>query len=101
MRFSKVLGSFLLALVLVAALEAQTTCQVPGAPTILFVPPGGVGIGQTYVVVWSDAANLDDAGYYEVERSTSSSFTSTLDSQRLFSTSASFLATSQPTTLYH
>lgn len=72
-------------------------CESPSAPAISFVPPGNIGVGQTYVVVWSRPANLDAAGGFLVERSRSSSFSPVLDSQETMSTSASFLAPGEGT----
>lgn len=57
-------------------------CLAPGAPQIVFTPPGNVAVGQTYAIVWSDAADLDAEGYYVVERATASSFATILDSQQ-------------------
>ena len=79
------------------AATAQTSCAAPGTPQIIFTPPGNVAVGQTYAIVWSDAADLDSDGYYIVERSTSSSFAQILDSQQTFSTAASFTSSSEGT----
>ncbi len=38
-------------LVLSLPLHAQSPCVTPDAPTIIFAPPGGVAVGQTYAVV--------------------------------------------------
>ncbi len=75
-------------------------CTTPGASSIVFVPPGNVGVGQTYTVAWQELPDLGTDGWYLVERSTISSFATILDSQQSFSTSASFIS---PTagTYYH
>jgi len=75
-------------------------CLVPAAPSIKFVPPGNVGVGQTYTIAWGELPDLDASAYYTVERSLSSSFTSIVDSQDTYSTSASFVSTSAAT-YYH
>jgi sugar lactone lactonase YvrE len=75
-------------------------CTAPGASSIVFVPPGNVGVGQTYTVAWQELPDLGTDGYYIVERSTSSSFATILDSQQSFSTSASFIS-STAGTYYH
>lgn len=89
-----------LTLLLTFPLFAQTPCATPSAPTIVFVPPGGVAVGQTYALVWNEVANLDPDGVYLIERSGSSSFASILDTQQTSSTSASFISTGEGT-LYH
>jgi len=75
-------------------------CDTPGTPGILFAPSGAVGVGQTYVISWSDATGLDAAGGYVVDRSRDASFSAVLDSQATSRTSASFTS-STPGTLYH
>ncbi|HEY8183996.1 MAG TPA: hypothetical protein VII32_17255 [Thermoanaerobaculia bacterium] len=83
----------------VASFTTQTICNVPGPTSILFAPPA-VSTGATYTIVWSPSAGLDVDGGYLVERSTSASFSSILDSQVTSSTAASFIAGS-PSTIYH
>ena len=83
----------------VASFTTQTACNAPSATQILFAPPS-VSAGATYSIVWSPAAGLDVDGGYLVERSTSPSFGSILDSQITSSTAASFIAGS-PATMYH
>ena len=78
----------------------RAECATPNAPSITFVPPGSVGAGQTYTIAWSESTSLDASGFYTIERSTSPSFASILDSQQTFSTSASFLS-STAGTYYH
>ncbi len=75
-------------------------CTTPGATSIIFVPPGNIGVGQTYTVAWQELPELGRDSYYVVERSTSSSFATILDSQQSFSTSASFIS-STAGTYYH
>lgn len=93
-----------LAAIVLAAFSAfpirAATCETPTAPAILFVPPGNIGVGQTYVVVWSRPSNLDAAGGFVIERSISSNFSPITDSQETVSTTASFLAPSEGT-FYH
>jgi hypothetical protein len=83
----------------VAPMSAQT-CAPPDAPNIIFTPPGAIGVGQTYSVVWSDVANLDAGGSYVIERSTEAGFGLLVDSQQTVTTSASFIAAAEGT-LYH
>lgn len=80
-----------------AATVLGQACVVPDQPKIIFTPPGAIGVGQTYAVVWSDVANLDAGGTYLVERSINAAFASVLDSQQTSSTSASFIATAEGT----
>jgi sugar lactone lactonase YvrE len=68
-------------------------CSSPGSTTIIFSPPGSVGIGQTYVIAWKPVADLGPAGSYLIERSLSSSFSPIMDSQLVITNSASFIAT--------
>lgn len=75
-------------------------CVTPGAPSIVFVPPGNVAVGRTYAIVWTEAANLDLNGVYVIERSPSAPFSPILDSQQTSSTVASFLPPSEGT-FYH
>ncbi len=74
-------------------------CSVPAAPRITFVPPGNVGVGQTYTVAWEEIPDLDEESFYIAERSLSSSFTQLVDTQQASSPSASFLSNSAGT--YH
>ncbi|MDQ6799521.1 MAG: hypothetical protein M3041_01650, partial [Acidobacteriota bacterium] len=83
----------------VASFTTQTVCNAPGSTAIIFAPPA-VSTGATYTIVWSPAAGLDVDGGYLVERSTSASFSSILDSQVTSSTAASFIA-GPPGTVYH
>ncbi len=83
----------------VASFTTHADCTPPGATTILFAP-ASVSAGATYTIVWSSAPGLDAGGGYLVERSTSSSFASILDSQVSSSTAASFVA-GAPGTYYH
>jgi hypothetical protein len=76
------------------------TCTAPGASTIVFVPPGDVGAGQTYAISWSDAPGLDPTGGYLVERSLDPAFSSIDSSQVTTSTTASFVARTTGT-FYH
>lgn len=75
------------------------SCTAPGATQFLFTP-ASVSSGATYTVVWSPAAGLDADGGYLIERSTSPSFSTILDSQVSSSTAATFVAGS-PGTYYH
>ncbi len=75
-------------------------CLAPRTPSITFVPPGNVGVGQTYTIAWSELSDLAADGYFVIERSTSPSFASILDSQQTFSASASFVS-SIAGTYYH
>jgi sugar lactone lactonase YvrE len=84
------------------AVQSFTTrgdCPTPGASSILFAP-ATVSADATYAIVWSPAPSLGADGGYLVERSTSSTFGTILDSQVTGSTAASFLAAA-PGTLYH
>ncbi|KAA0255790.1 MAG: hypothetical protein EDX89_03485 [Acidobacteria bacterium] len=81
------------------AFTVSSTCEAPGAPTILFAPLA-VGVGQTYVLVWDEAPGLDDRGAYVVERSTSSSFGALIDRQLTRARHAAFAAAS-PGTIHH
>jgi len=74
-------------------------CAAAGATSIVFAP-ATVSEGTTYAIVWSPAPGLDSDGGYLVERSTSPSFSTILDSQLTSSTAASFLA-GAPGTCYH
>lgn len=74
-------------------------CAAAGPTSIVFAP-STVSEGTTYAIVWSPAAGLDADGGYLVERSTSSSFATILDSQLTTSTASSFLALS-PGTYFH
>jgi hypothetical protein len=75
-------------------------CPPPGSTSIAFVPPGNVGVGQTYTVAWNEATGLDGDGGYIIERSLSPSFAGLVDSQETFSTSASFVSNAAGT-YYH
>ncbi|HUO84816.1 MAG TPA: hypothetical protein VM534_06840 [Thermoanaerobaculia bacterium] len=88
-------------LLLLALGAPAQECLTPDAPAILFVPPGNVGVGQTYVIIWSPVENLDAGGEYLVERSADSAFSILLDSQRTSSTSASFVSFAETTAVYH
>jgi hypothetical protein len=94
------LAAIALLLALSLPLYAQAPCATPSAPTIVFVPPGGVAVGQTYAVVWNEVANLDPDGVYLIERTSDANFSSILDAQQTSSTSASFISTGEGT-LYH
>lgn len=74
-------------------------CAAAGATSIVFAP-ATASEGTTYAIIWSPAAGLDADGGYLVERSTSASFASILDSQLTTSTAASFLALA-PGTYFH
>lgn len=74
-------------------------CSAPGATSILFAPQT-VNSGATYSIVWSQAAGLDSAGAYLLERSATQDFQSILDSQVISSTAASFIA-GAPGAVYH
>jgi sugar lactone lactonase YvrE len=84
----------------VVSFTVRGTCRPPRATSFTSVPAGAVAVGQTYAVSWDIAEELNDDGYYVVERSLSSSFAPILDAQSTASTSASFVAAS-PGTLYH
>ncbi|HSY48096.1 MAG TPA: hypothetical protein VLC46_04730 [Thermoanaerobaculia bacterium] len=75
------------------------SCATPGATSIVFAP-ATVSEGATYAIVWSVAPGLDSDGGYLVERSTSASFATLLDSQVTTSTAASFFAGGQGA-IYH
>ncbi|MEO6324591.1 MAG: hypothetical protein ABIT01_13520, partial [Thermoanaerobaculia bacterium] len=77
----------------ISSFTVAGTCSVPQPPAFAFVPPGGVGIGQTYVVAWREAAGLDAGGRYVVERSLVPAFATLLDAQETTGTSASFIST--------
>jgi sugar lactone lactonase YvrE len=83
----------------VATFTTRSACTVPGATQIIFNPTTA-SAGATYTIVWSVAPGLDADGGYLVERSTSASFNSILDSQVTSSTAASFVA-SNAGTYYH
>jgi hypothetical protein len=83
----------------VASFTTRTICTTPGSTQIIF-NPSAVSTGATYTIVWSVASGLDVDGGYLVERSTSSSFASILDSQLTSSTAASFIA-GAPATYFH
>lgn len=83
----------------VATFTTRSECVAPGAASILFAPPS-VSAGATYTIVWSIAPGLDTDGGYLIERSTSASFGSILDSQVSSSTAAGFVANT-PGTYYH
>jgi len=83
----------------VQSFTTRADCPAPGATSIVFAPPS-VSSGATYAIVWSPATGLGGDGGYLVERSTSSSFDTVLDSQVVSSTAASFLA-GTPGTIYH
>ncbi|MCU1350565.1 MAG: repeat containing protein, partial [Acidobacteria bacterium] len=74
-------------------------CAAPGGTSIVFAP-ATVSEGTTYAIVWAPAPGLDADGGYLVERSTSPSFGTILDSQLTSSTAASFLAGAAGT-VYH
>jgi len=75
-------------------------CRAAGATSFAFVPAGSVATGQTYVVAWNAAGELDADGYYLVERSLSSSFAPLFDRQTTTATSATFVAGAAGT-IYH
>lgn len=90
----KELRSSLLILVALSSLEIHAQCQAPATPAFTFAPPGDVGAGETYTLAWSNTiGGVDD--YYVVERSSSSSFTSILDSQEVSTPAASFVVDSE------
>lgn len=68
------------------------TCVRPQGTSILFAPPGAVGVGQTYSISWKEANGLDAGGTYVVERSLDPSFSTILDTQELTGTTATFVA---------
>ena len=78
----------LFALTAVSALAQP--CTSPSAPTFLFTPSGNVGADETYALAWSDTTAGED-DYFVIERSTSSSFASLLDSQQVYEPAASFI----------
>jgi sugar lactone lactonase YvrE len=78
----------------------EDTCERPGGTTIVFTPPGAVGVGQTYAIAWRDAPGLDAGGTYVVERSLVATFATILDSQETATTTATFVAES-PGVHYH
>ncbi len=84
----------------VSTFTTASLCAPPGAPSISFVPPGNVGVGQTYTIAWQELPELDEASFYVVERSTNTSFSPLVDVQQTFSTSTSFVANSSGT-FYH
>ncbi len=84
----------------VRSFTVRGTCSVPGTTDFTFVPPGSVGIGQTYVMAWGAASDLDAGGGYVVERSTSPSFSPVLDTVTTTSLFASFAAPGAGS-LYH
>ena len=83
----------------IVSFTTQTACTAPGGTQIIFAP-SAVSTGATYIIVWSVASGLDIDGGYLVERSTSSTFASILDSQVTSSTASSFVSGS-PGTVYH
>lgn len=78
----------------------RASCRQPGATSFTFTPANAIAVGQTYAVSWNVADELNDDGYYLVERSLSGSFATSLDVQVTASTSASFVAET-PGTIYH
>lgn len=73
-----------------SAVAFAQPCETPATPTFIFTPPGNVGVDETYALAWSDTTTgVDD--YFVIERSTSSSFTTILDSQEVLEPAASFL----------
>lgn len=76
----------------VASFTIRGACQAAGATTFAFTPTTPIAVGQTYVVTWNAAANLDTDGYYIVERAATSSFSAITDTQTTAGTSASFVA---------
>jgi sugar lactone lactonase YvrE len=84
----------------VRSFTVRGTCVTPGATSFTFLPPGGVGAGQSYVVAWSAASGLGPGDGYVVERSTSPSFSPLLDTVTTSTLFASFVAPS-PGSLYH
>ncbi len=84
----------------VRSFTVRGTCTAPGPASFTFLPPGSVGTGQTYVVAWKVAVDLNAGGAYVVERSTSASFTTVLDAVTTTALFASFVAPS-PGSLHH
>jgi sugar lactone lactonase YvrE len=76
----------------VRSFTVRGACSTPGGTSLTFLPPGNVGTGQTYVVAWSAATDLDTGGGYAVERSTSASFSPIVDTVTTTSLFASFVA---------
>jgi hypothetical protein len=76
---------------IVLPFRVTAACATPAAPEIVFVPPGKVSVGSTYVIVWSNVG-LDPDGEYLVERATDSGFSTLVDSQVVSGTSATFTA---------
>jgi hypothetical protein len=84
----------------VRSFAVRGTCAAPGTTSFTFLPPGAVGAGQTYVVVWSAASDLDAGDGYVVQRSTSPSFSPLLDTVTTSTLFASFIAPA-PGSVYH
>jgi len=76
------------------------TCGTPAAPAAVAGPQVAVGAGATYIITWSEAAGMDDAATYLVERASDPAFTAIVDRQRTLSTAASFVCRN-PGTYYH
>ncbi len=76
----------------VRTFTTRGTCTAPGPTSFGFIPPGNVGAGQTYVVAWKAASDLDAGGGYAVERSPSPGFSPVLDTVTTTSLFASFVA---------
>lgn len=83
----------------VSSFTTRTVCIAPGTPAFQFVPTSAAA-GSTYAIVWSPAAGLDADGAYLVERSTSASFSSNVETQVTTSAAAAFVAGSAGT-YYH
>ncbi len=84
----------------VRSFTVRGTCSTPGPTGFTFLPPGAVGTGQSYVVSWNAASELDPGGGYVVERSASPSFSPLLDVVTTTSLFASFVAPGAGS-LYH
>jgi sugar lactone lactonase YvrE len=76
------------------------TCGTPVAPAAVAGPQAAVAAGATYIITWSEAAGMDDAATYLVERASDPAFTAIVDRQRTLSTAASFVSRN-PGTYYH
>jgi len=76
------------------------TCGTPAAPAAVAGPQVAVAAGATYIITWSEAAGMDDAATYLVERASDPAFTAIVDRQRTLSTAASFVSRN-PGTYYH
>lgn len=81
----------------VSQFVASSECRAPGAAGFSSAPAAEVAVGQTYVLSWTEADNLDPGGIYVIERASDSSFASIADRQTTTATSASFTATAAGT----